>query len=77
MFKLFDRNKRILKKLEKQALEVLALEDAYKQLSDDELKAKTDEFRKRLETETMDDILVEAFATVKEASTRVLGINTF
>lgn len=77
MFKLFDRNKRILKKLEKQALEVLALEDAYKQLSDDELKAKTDEFRKRLETETMDDILVEAFATVKEASTRVLGLTPF
>jgi preprotein translocase subunit SecA len=77
MFKLFDRNKRILKKLEKQALEVLALEDAYKQLSDDELKAKTDEFRKRLETETMEDILVEAFATVKEASTRVLGLTPF
>lgn len=77
VFKLFDSNKRILKKLEKTALEVLALEDAYKSLSDEALQAKTEEFRNRLQTETLDDILVEAFATVREASTRVLGLTPF
>lgn len=77
MFKLFDSNKRILKKLEKRALEVLALEETYKSYTDDELKAKTDEFRRRLESESLDDILVEAFATVREASTRVLKMTPF
>ena len=42
-------------------------------LSDDELKAKTEEFKKRLETETLDDILVEAFAVAREAAYRVIG----
>jgi preprotein translocase subunit SecA len=77
VFKLFDSNKRILKKLEKRALEVLALEETYKSYTDDELKAKTDEFRRRLESESLDDILVEAFATVREASTRVLKMTPF
>lgn len=77
MFKLFNRNKRILKRLEKQALEVLALEEEYKKLTDEELQAKTDEFKKRLETESMDELLVEAYATVREASTRVLKMTPF
>ncbi|HKL47446.1 MAG TPA: accessory Sec system translocase SecA2, partial [Candidatus Izemoplasmatales bacterium] len=77
MFKLFDSNKRILKKLEKTALEVLALEETYKVLSDDDLQAKTNEFRERLKKETLDDLLVEAFATVREASTRVLKMTPF
>jgi preprotein translocase subunit SecA len=77
LFKLFDRNKRELKKLRIQAEQVLALEEEYKLLSDDALKAKTDVFKKRLETESLDDILVEAFATVREASTRVLKMTPF
>jgi len=77
LFKLFDRNKRILKKLEKVADEVLALEETYKSLSDEALQAKTDEFKGRLEEETLDDLLVEAFATVREASTRVLKMTPF
>ncbi|MCF7923883.1 MAG: preprotein translocase subunit SecA [Candidatus Izimaplasma sp.] len=77
MFKLFNRNKKVLKRLEKQALEVLALEEEYKSLTDEELQAKTDEFKKRLETETMDELLVEAYATVREASTRVLKMTPF
>ena len=77
MFGLFDGNKRILKKLEKIADQVLALEDDFKALSDEALQGKTIEFKKRLETETLDDILVEAFATVREASTRVLKMTPF
>ncbi|MFW5794225.1 MAG: preprotein translocase subunit SecA [Bacillota bacterium] len=77
MFKLFNRNKRILKRLEKQAMEVLALEAEYKKLTDDQLQAKTDEFKERLESETMDELLVEAYATVREASTRVLKMTPF
>jgi|GEM_PF-7257 len=51
-----------------------ALEPKYSQLSDSELQAKTVEFRKRLENgETLDDLLIEAFATVRETSRRVLG----
>ncbi|MBE6689270.1 MAG: preprotein translocase subunit SecA [Ruminococcaceae bacterium] len=51
-----------------------SLADEYKALSDEQLKAKTAEFKKRLaDGETLDDILCEAFATVREASDRVLG----
>ncbi|MDD5964137.1 MAG: preprotein translocase subunit SecA [Oscillospiraceae bacterium] len=55
-----------------------ALEDEYKALSDAELQAKTPEFRRRLaDGETLDDILPEAFATVREASDRVLGLRPY
>ena len=55
-----------------------ALDEQMQALSDDELKAKTDEFKKRLEAgETLDDILVEAFATVREAASRVLGMKHY
>ncbi len=78
MFKLFDTNKKTLKKLEKTAASVLELHETYKALSDTSLKAKTDEFRKRLEAgESLDSLLVEAFATVREASTRVTGMTPF
>ncbi len=78
MFGLFDMNKRALKKLDARADMVLALEDEYRQLSDAELTAKTDEFKARLASgETMDDLLVEAFATVREASTRFLKMTPF
>ena len=57
---------------------VLALEEEFAKLSDSELKAKTNEFKERLEKgETLDDILPEAFATCREASWRVLGMKHF
>ena len=52
-----------------------AMADKYKAMSDAELQAKTPEFKTRLQSgETLDDILPEAFATVREASRRVLGL---
>ena len=54
------------------------LEPDFAKLSDEQLKAKTTEFRERLEKgETLDDLLIEAFATVREASKRVLGMRHF
>ncbi|MDY3127487.1 MAG: preprotein translocase subunit SecA [Corynebacterium sp.] len=64
---------RTVKRLDKIADQVMALENDYAALSDEELKAKTDEFRERLANgETLNDILLEAFATVREAAWRVL-----
>ncbi|MDO5032103.1 preprotein translocase subunit SecA [Corynebacterium sp.] len=64
---------RTVKRLAKTADQVIALEDEFAALSDEELKAKTDEFKKRLaDGEEMDDIFLEAFATVREAAWRVL-----
>ncbi len=78
MFSFLDPNKKTLKRLEKIADQVLALAPAYQALSDADLQAKTVEFRARLEKgETMDSLLVEAFATVREASTRVTGMTPF
>ena len=57
---------------------VLSYEDEYRKLSDEQLRAKTDEFKNRLETgETLDMILPEAFAVCREASDRVLGMRHF
>ena len=65
---------RTVKRLSKIADDVVALEDEYAALSDDELKAKTDEFKRRVaDGESLDDIFLEAFATAREASWRVLG----
>ncbi|MBN2695905.1 MAG: preprotein translocase subunit SecA [Bacilli bacterium] len=78
MFKLFDSNKKILRKLEKTAQSVLDLSEDFKKLSDSELQAKTDEFRQRYQDgETLDSLLMEAYATVREASTRVTGMTPF
>ena len=67
-----------LKTLERQVGEITALEPQISALSDDELRAKTDEFRERLaDGETLDDIMTEAFAVVREASKRVLGMRPF
>ncbi len=67
-----------LKKLGKTVEAVMALEDAYRALTDEQLQAKTAEFRQRLNGgETEDDILPEAFATVREAADRVLGMRPF
>ena len=75
---LFDPGYRELKRTEKIADKVDALASEYKKLSDDELKNKTVEFRERLKKgETLDDILVEAFATAREAATRVLHMTPF
>ena len=73
-----SRNDRLLKKLRKTVDAINALEAEYEKLSDEALKAKTDEFKGRIEKgETLDDILNEAFATVREASKRVYGMRHF
>lgn len=69
---------RALKKLEQLADQIEALEEDFKALSEEQLRGKTAEFKGRLEAgETLDDLLVEAFATVREASARVLGMRPF
>ncbi len=75
---LFDPSYKEFKKCVKLADQVCALEDEYKKLSDEELKLKTTEFKERLaKGETLDSLLVEAYATAREASTRVLGLTPF
>ncbi|MBV7292525.1 preprotein translocase subunit SecA [Corynebacterium sp. TAE3-ERU16] len=65
---------RAVKRLKKISDEVIALEPKYAEMSDDELKAMTDTFRERLaDKESLDDILLDAFAVAREASWRVLG----
>ena len=67
-----------IKRIEKTVAKIESYEDEYKALSDDELKAKTPYFKERLKNgETLDDILPEAFATVREAADRVLGMRHF
>ncbi len=76
--KLFDLGRKELKKVTKIADEVFALEDQMKQLSESELQAKTQEFKNRLKNgETLDDLLVEAYAVVRESSTRFLKMTPF
>ena len=73
-----SRNQRILKKLSKKVSEINNLESDIKTLSDESLRSKTNEFRERLKTgETLDDLLVEAFAVVRETSVRTLGMRPF
>lgn len=72
--KVFDPNKREIKKLEKIADSVEALASQMESLSDEQLTAKTTEFKERYTTgETLDQLLPEAFAVVREAAKRVLG----
>jgi preprotein translocase subunit SecA len=69
-----DVNDRDVKRLMKTVDQINKIEPEFVALSDEQLKAKTEEFRQRLEKgETLDDLLPEAFATVREASKRVLG----
>ena len=71
---LFNSEKKLLSKIETQAKQIDALAGQYEMMSDEELRNKTQEFKKRLsENETLDDILVEAYATAREASKRVIG----
>ena len=73
----FDNNKS-LKKLNKNALKVEELEEKYSAMSDDELKSQTDILKGRLNNgETLDDILPDAYAVVREASYRVLKMKHF
>ena len=75
---LFDHEYKEMKKYRVIADKIEALKDEYASLSDEELKKKTEEFKKRLSNgETLDDILVEAFATIREACTRTLGMTPF
>ncbi len=71
-------NDRYLKGLNSIVLSINGFESSMEVLSDDELKGQTEKFRTRLEQgETLDDILPEAFATVREASRRTLGLRHF
>ena len=75
---LFDAGYKELKRVEKIANKIEALQDEYRKYSDEELQNKTNIFRERLKNgETLDDILVEAFATCREAATRVLHMTPF
>jgi preprotein translocase subunit SecA len=71
-------SEREVKKLQKVADKIEALDGDMQKLSDDELRAKTDEFKNRLKNgETLDDILPEAFAVCREAAWRVLGMKHY
>jgi preprotein translocase subunit SecA len=73
-----SRNERLLKQYRKTVAEINALEAPVKQLSDEALRAKTDEFKARFQKgETLDQLLPEAFAVVREASVRTLGMRHF
>ena len=73
-----DINTREVKKIEKTADQVMALDAEMAALSDEELKGKTGEFKERLAAgETLDDILVEAFAVCREAAARSVGMKHF
>ena len=70
-----SKNERELKKIDPLIPQINSFESALQPLSDDDLKQKTSQFRERLQKgETLDDLLPEAFAVVREASRRVLGM---
>jgi len=78
LFGLIDKNKSLLKKYSKIANKINELEEGMKSLSDTELSGKTLEFKNRLKQgESLDDILPEAFAVVREASRRTIGMRHF
>jgi preprotein translocase subunit SecA len=73
-----SRNERVLRQLGKTVARINALEPEFQALSDEELKGKTAAFRQRLAAgEALDSLLPEAFATVREASQRVLGLRHY
>ena len=72
--KLFDHEYKELEKFKEQANLIVAKDEEYSKLSDEQLKEKTNEFKERLKKgETLEDILVEAFAVAREAAYRVIG----
>ncbi len=73
-----SRNERLLRQMNKNVAKITALEPGLKALSDDELRGKTEEFKKRFaDGETLDALLPEAFAVVREASRRVIGLRHY
>jgi len=73
-----SRNERLVRQFSKSVARINAFEPAMQALSDEALQAKTDEFRQRLGTgETIDQLLPEAFAVMREAATRVLGMRPY
>src|SRR6476660_9179441 len=76
--KVFDPNKREIKRLEKIADQVEVLADEMAALTDEQLREKTEEFKQRYQNgETVDDLLVEAFACIREGAKRALGMYPF
>jgi len=76
--RLFDSNERKLKELQLTVDQIEALEPEYEKLTDEQLVAKTEEFKQRYKDgETLDDLLVEAYAVVREGSKRVLNMRPF
>ena len=72
------RSQREIKKLQPTVDKILGMEEEYKALSEEALKAKTQEFKDRLQQgETLDDLLPEAFAAIREAADRVLGMRPY
>ena len=72
------RSQREIRQIQPTVDKILGMEETYKHLSEAELKAKTAEFKDRLaKGETLDDLLPEAFATVREAADRVLGLRPY
>ncbi len=76
--KLFDHEYKEMKRFKKLADAVMVLEEDYAKLSDDELKSHTNEYKERLKNgESLDDLLVEAYATAREVAYRKLGEKAF
>lgn len=76
--KVFDGNQRQINRMQKTVDQVEALSEQMASLTNEQLQAKTPEFKERLEKgETLDDLLPEAFAVVREAATRVLGLRPY
>ena len=72
-----DAQKKILRRLWKKAQEINKLEPKYEKMSDKELAAQTEKFKKSLEKKSLDDILPEVFATAREVSKRILGLRPY
>ena len=75
---IFDDENKQLKKLDKMADQIIALESTYESLTDEQLANKTNEFKEALANgKTLDDIIIDAFAVVREAAYRKLGLKAF
>ncbi len=73
-----SRNDRALKQLQKQVSAINAIESDFEALSDEQLRAKTDDFKRRFKSgESLENLIVDAFAAVREASKRTLGLRHF
>ena len=76
--KMFGSNQAVITKIQPIVNQINSLEDSFQKLSDVELKDKTNEFKKRLaKGETLDDLLPEAFAAVREAAKRTISQRHF